>query len=81
MGLLLNNTKLVMMYLLYEFNLKLISFIRRFTRTGNSEVPCILESHIMFFRCEDTEMNEFITDSNIYTRNMFSELNMAQVRS
>ncbi|XP_022330851.2 transmembrane protein 179-like [Crassostrea virginica] len=34
-----------------------------------------------FSRCEDTEMNEFITDSNIYTRNMFSELNMAQFGS
>ncbi|XP_048732208.1 transmembrane protein 179-like [Ostrea edulis] len=32
-------------------------------------------------KCEDTEMNEVVIDSNISTRNMFSELNMAQFGS
>ncbi|XP_062595480.1 transmembrane protein 179-like [Saccostrea cucullata] len=31
-----------------------------------------------YLKCEDTEMNVFITDSNIYTKNMFAEFNMAQ---
>lgn len=41
--------------------------------------PGIHAFYIFLCRCEETEMNEFIIDSNIYTRNMFSELNMAQV--